>query len=157
LIKNSGAEWWVKIADFGISKRAEEGGTVLKTFNGTPGFLAPEILAQHGMMDVEGYSSSNAYTNKCDIWSMGEIIYRCLCSEPPFPRSLITYVKGTVEFPRDKLEEHQVTKEGIDFIRHLMKADPEGRLTAAQALEHVWLAAQHPSPRSSGEFPRYVL
>jgi serine/threonine protein kinase len=156
LIKDLGPNWWVKIGDFGISKRAEEGGTVLRTLNGTPGFLAPEILVQNGMMDVEGFPTEQAYTNKCDIWSLGEIIYRSTCGESPFPKSLIAYVKGTAKFPLEKLEEYKVSKEGIDFIENLMKAIPEDRLTAAKALEHAWLATQHPSPRSSGEFSRYV-
>lgn len=154
MIKELGPNWWVKIGDFGISKRAEEGGTALRTLSGTPGFLAPEILVQ--MLEVEGFSTEQAYTNQCDIWCLGEVIYRSLCGESPFPKSLISYVKGTAKFPLHKLEECRVSKEGIEFIENLMKAIPEERFTAAKALEHAWLAKQHPSPRSSGEFSGYV-
>jgi len=36
-------DWWVKIADFGISKRIEDGLGVTNTLQGTPGYIAPEL------------------------------------------------------------------------------------------------------------------
>ena len=45
LVVHTGPDyWWVKIADFGISKRVIDGHTALRTQMGTPAFQAPEIL-----------------------------------------------------------------------------------------------------------------
>lgn len=37
-----GPEWWIKIADFGLTKSALEDFTQLRTVAGTPAFAAPE-------------------------------------------------------------------------------------------------------------------
>ena len=58
-----GPDWWVKIADFGISKRATEGLTALRTEIGTPAFTAPEV---DGLLQI-GEGSDESYTHAVDI------------------------------------------------------------------------------------------
>ena len=87
-MKSKGPDWWVKIGDFGISKRAEEGLTALRTLNGTPGFLAPELLAQFGLFDDSDFDMSEEYTVAVDIWSLGEIVFRALTGTQAFPKVL---------------------------------------------------------------------
>ncbi|KAF2278167.1 kinase-like protein [Westerdykella ornata] len=158
LIKEMGPHWWVKIADFGISKRAEEGVTELRTFSGTPGFLAPEIMVQSGMLDAEDFARERGYTFAVDIWSVGEIIFRSLSGESPFDntRTLASYVKGKTSFPLGKLVSLSVTEHGQALCRLLMAAKPQERPSAPKALEHPWFASQRGSPRSSSEFSGFV-
>jgi serine/threonine protein kinase len=158
-VKSKGPDWWVKIGDFGISKRAEEGLTALRTLIGTHGFLAPEILQQLGFVDDSDIEISEEYTVAVDIWSLSEITFRALTGEPAFPiRSLRTYIKGTSRFPTDALHAHGVSNEGCDLVKSLMAPKPKDRLTAKEALRHIWIEPQNPSSvRSSVELRRYLL
>ena len=66
----------IKMIDFGLSKRFgstknENQKIKLQTIVGTPYYVAPEVL-------------KGAYTNACDIWSLGIILYIFLCGYPPF-------------------------------------------------------------------------
>jgi serine/threonine protein kinase len=55
--------WWVKIGDFGISKRVSNDETVLQTATGTPHYLAPEV--RHYVRDKS--MKPGVYTNAVDI------------------------------------------------------------------------------------------
>ncbi|XP_051837735.1 calcium/calmodulin-dependent protein kinase type 1 isoform X1 [Antechinus flavipes] len=61
----------IMISDFGLSKM-EGSGSVLSTACGTPGYVAPEVLAQ------------KPYSKAVDCWSIGVIAYILLCGYPPF-------------------------------------------------------------------------
>lgn len=68
------AETLIKITDFGLSKFVD-GAALMKTFCGTPNYLAPEVLQTKG---------DGQYTNKVDNWSLGVILYIMLVGFPPF-------------------------------------------------------------------------
>ena len=68
----------VKLADFGLAKIiGEESFTT--TLCGTPSYVAPEILADN---------KQRKYTKGVDIWSLGVVLYICLCGFPPFSDEL---------------------------------------------------------------------
>jgi serine/threonine-protein kinase Chk2 len=92
-------ELHVKLADFGLAKIiGEESFTT--TLCGTPCYVAPEILAN---------SKHRKYTKAVDIWSLGVVLYICLCGFPPFsdeltspdfPYSLSDQIKqGNYDYP----------------------------------------------------------
>ena len=151
----------MKIGDFGISKRVEEGLTALRSFKGTFGFLAPDILVQQKLLDLDDgdFEVSEEYTVAVDMWSLGEIAFRALTTEQPFPlRFLRTFIKGTSPFPVEILQAHGVTKDGCEFLKSLMTPMPKDRLTARDALSHIWIETQNPSsPSVSTEMQRYFF
>ncbi|KAL9024368.1 MAG: hypothetical protein Q9196_006568 [Gyalolechia fulgens] len=90
LVVEKGPKWWIKIADFGISKRATEGLTALRTQTGTPAFAAPEVL---GLGDLDD-------TND------GETFFRN-------PTQLRQYTRGRLDFPLDTLRARSLNIENL--------------------------------------------
>lgn len=59
----------LKLIDFGLSKQVKN--QKMKTIVGTPYYVAPEVL-------------QGKYNMKCDIWSLGVIMYILLSGYLPF-------------------------------------------------------------------------
>jgi len=128
--------WWVKIGDFGISKRVANDQTALRTSTGTPRYLAPEVYHYVYVADEE----SDVYTNAVDIWSFACVVYEMMALRtafPEWPRNLVTYCNGGV-FPAGPLLA-RTSNEGIEFVKKLLVPNPAIRPTAAEALEFPWL------------------
>lgn len=125
--------------------------TAFRTYGGTEGFIAPEIIAQRGHLDCEDLEGTYEYTVAVDIWALGEIAFRALTQKTPFERGLAAYVKGKLEFPIEKLHAQEVSDQGCDFIARVMKPIPKDRLSASEALSHHWIASQRPVSSSSSE------
>jgi serine/threonine-protein kinase Chk2 len=128
----------VKIADFGLAKIiGEESFTT--TLCGTPSYVAPEILAD---------SKQRKYTKAVDVWSLGVVLYICLCGFPPFsdelysrdfPYTLSQQIKsGRFDYPSPYWD--SVGDPALDLIDSMLVVDPERRFTIDQCLSHPWLA-----------------
>uniref|UniRef100_A0A803TKZ8 Calcium/calmodulin dependent protein kinase I n=1 Tax=Anolis carolinensis TaxID=28377 RepID=A0A803TKZ8_ANOCA len=120
----------IMISDFGLSK-IEGSGSVMSTACGTPGYVAPEVLAQ------------KPYSKAVDCWSIGVIAYILLCGYPPFydendTKLFEQILKAEYEFDSPYWDD--ISDSAKDFIRHLMERDPKKRFTCEQALEHPWIA-----------------
>jgi len=61
----------LKIIDFGTSVQFDKQKEVLKTTHGTSYYIAPEVLQKK-------------YDERCDVWSIGVILYILLSGKPPF-------------------------------------------------------------------------
>ncbi|KAK6835190.1 hypothetical protein PG987_009884 [Apiospora arundinis] len=136
MVVNKGPDWFVKIADFGISKRRQQDVTTLHTLQrGTFGFAAPKVF---------GFARHSPYTFSVDMWSLGAVAYRMLTNATPFPTmaDISEYVFQQIEFPTALLETHQVSKTGVDLILALMASNPKDRLTAVSAGRHEWLSGR---------------
>ena len=60
----------IKLIDFGISTKIKKGET-LNSRVGTPYYIAPEVLCKK-------------YNEKCDMWSIGVVLYMILTAVPPY-------------------------------------------------------------------------
>lgn len=52
---------------------------------------------------------------------------------------LSDYCRGIANFPSDSLRKNRVCGEGIGFVKSLLAADPNARVSAADALKSPWL------------------
>merc|ERR1712079_305269 len=121
----------IMISDFGLSKMEESG--VMATACGTPGYVAPEVLAQ------------KPYGKAVDVWSIGVISYILLCGYPPFydendANLFAQILKGEFEFDSPYWDD--ISHEAKEFIRKLMSVDVDKRLNCEEALEHCWITGK---------------
>lgn len=123
----------VKITDFGLAK-TEQRDQTFGSQCGTPNYVAPEILNS---------SDNRAYDKKCDIWSLGVMLYICLCGYPPFseenaPPSMKAQIKmGKYDFP-DRYWGH-ISESAKSLIKELLTVDPGKRVSIQEAQGHDWM------------------
>ncbi|KAH7116572.1 kinase-like domain-containing protein [Dactylonectria estremocensis] len=149
LVYQPSPNWWVKIGDLGISKRAE--GTALRTMIGTMDYAAPEV---RGFVTDQSPSSPDAfsYTFAVDIWALGELLFRMMAQRPVFPNwpDLFNHIVNRHPFPVATLKAAGASQECCSFVAECMAVDPKFRLTASEAAAHAWMPTRRPPSRSSG-------
>ena len=124
-IKNRGS---IKLIDFGTSHRYSSGHEMHQMY-GTPYYIAPEVLKGN-------------YTEKCDMWSIGVIIFIMLSGFPPFNGKSDDEIIGKVRRGQWNFNNEiwaTISSEAKDLIKNLLTVDINARLTAIQALEHPWI------------------
>uniref|UniRef100_A0A183T373 Protein kinase domain-containing protein n=1 Tax=Schistocephalus solidus TaxID=70667 RepID=A0A183T373_SCHSO len=121
----------IKVTDFGLSKFVD-GNTMLRTFCGTPTYLAPEVLLTAGC---------GVYTSSIDVWSLGVIL---LVGYPPFTDEREDFelqqqiIGGHFDFPERFWS--GISESAKDLIRQLLTVNPSNRISLKATLEHPWLS-----------------
>lgn len=127
----------IMISDFGLSKMEDSG--IMATACGTPGYVAPEVLAQ------------KPYGKAVDVWSIGVISYILLCGYPPFydendANLFAQILKGEFEFDSPYWDE--ISDSAKNFIKNLMCVTVDQRYTCKQALSHPWISGNAASSKN---------
>ncbi|XP_015594446.1 serine/threonine-protein kinase Nek5 [Cephus cinctus] len=103
----------IKIGDFGISKRINREDA--QTRVGTRMYMAPEVLRGH------------RYGYKCDIWSMGIILYEMLTLKFPFAsNSHVGMITRILEMKPSKLPA-TVSEDCVRMLSKMLQKDPQDR------------------------------
>ncbi|KAF8416720.1 kinase-like domain-containing protein [Tirmania nivea] len=134
----------VKLADFGLAKIIGE-DSFTTSLCGTPSYVAPEILENH---------KNRKYSKAVDVWSLGVVLYICLCGFPPFsdelysedfPYNLSQQIKlGLFEYPTPYWS--TISDEALDLIDRMLTVNPDERITVQRALEHPWMQKKRMAP-----------
>jgi len=131
-VLESGKDVWspLKLIDFGLSTHYRSGERLTRVV-GSSYYVAPEVLKK-------------SYTETCDLWSLGVIVYMLLSGAPPFygkndEAIKASIVQGEYTFPHELFRD--VSDEAMAFVSTLLSYNIEYRYTAAQALTHPWLAS----------------
>jgi len=70
ILENNTKNSAIKLIDFGTSRKFQDNEKMSSKL-GTPFYIAPEVIRGN-------------YNEKCDIWSLGVILFIMLCGYPPF-------------------------------------------------------------------------
>ena len=122
----------VVIVDFGLAESIHEKNMIYKRC-GTPGYIAPEII---GAKNVE---ESFTVTTKCDVFSIGVILFFMLTGKNPFEKpnyNVDTIIKKNleckVEWPDTQLAKYG--KDLVKLLKTMITFDPVHRISAKIAL-----------------------
>uniref|UniRef100_A0AAR2IND8 non-specific serine/threonine protein kinase n=1 Tax=Pygocentrus nattereri TaxID=42514 RepID=A0AAR2IND8_PYGNA len=105
----------IKITDFGLCKEGITEGATMKTFCGTPEYLAPEVL------------EDNDYGRAVDWWGLGVVMYEMMCGRLPFynqdhEKLFELILMEEIRFPRT------LSPEAKALLAGLLQKDPKQRL-----------------------------
>lgn len=90
--------------------------------------MAPEVLEGH-------------YDYKCDIWSLGVLLYVFMSGYLPFQgqsRNEVFHKISTGKYHFNHVEFKACSPSVINLIKDLLVVDPSKRISAIDALNHQW-------------------
>lgn len=129
LLERSSQNSLLKIIDFGIS--AIYDSTVVRKPYDTAYYVSPEVL-------------SGSYTEKCDVWSCGVILFIMLSGDFPFRGQSDSEIFAAISagsFQLDSAVWREVSESAQSLVRLMLEHDPSKRLSAAEALNHSWVVS----------------
>ena len=147
-----------KVCDFNLGSEKQPSGSSMPLLTpvGTPEYMAPEVV------DAITAGEARHYDKRCDVWSLGVIVYIMLSGYPPFSgdcgtncgwkegrpceecaENLLEQIQdGYFDFP--KTEWGRISGAAKDLIaRALVRADE--RITTENILVHPWIRQGGPS------------
>lgn len=151
----------VKLCDLDLaSKAASPSPPKLQSVNSEPDLASPVGSAEFMAPEVVDAFVGDAlkYDKRCDMWSLGVIVYIMLCGYPPFygqcwrencgwdqglpcnecQENLFKRIqRGEFDFPESEWE--TVSEEAKDLICHLLVKNVRERFTADEVLKHPWI------------------
>ena len=140
LLSSEGKGATLKIIDFGMSEIFDP-RVKMSTRLGTPLYIAPEVL-------------SKSYTEKCDIWSCGVILFILLSGSLPFKgtnqKELYHKIhRGIYSMSGGRWD--GISKHAKNLVQSMMEINPLDRCSALEALDHPWIKDSYREKVNSNE------
>ena len=132
LIKEENDQKIYKIIDYGSGKQLIRTLQTIKTNVGTYPFMAPEIIE----------SDEELNKSKCDLWSLGIIIYYLFFSNYPYhgitPIALLNKIKNDRQKTLQSTKNHDLD----DLIRKLLIINPDERISWDDYFNHPFFKSK---------------
>ncbi|RNA10236.1 serine threonine- kinase 33-like [Brachionus plicatilis] len=121
----------IKITDFGLSSQRDSVGTesMFEDYCGTPLYMAPEII------------DNNPYSQLCDVWALGIIMFFILTSHSPFSAENESKLREQIrnaEINTSLSSYIYLSPEAKDCLSRMIKVNPAHRITSSELFSHAW-------------------
>ena len=126
LKKNEKGQNIWKLIDYGVSKQLLTLKMEYTSFVGTMGYIAPEII------------QGKPYTNKCDLWSLGIIIYNLCFQELPYNVQAYNAMMNQINNIGQKNFKRTGDAYLDDLINKLLVVNPDKRISWEEYFEHTF-------------------
>eukprot|EP01122_Echinamoeba_exundans_P001567 TRINITY_DN11597_c0_g1_i1.p1 TRINITY_DN11597_c0_g1~~TRINITY_DN11597_c0_g1_i1.p1 ORF type:complete len:902 (-),score=157.14 TRINITY_DN11597_c0_g1_i1:580-3285(-) len=141
----------IKLSDFGAATSiatltshtqiVEAGESQLKSFAGTPYWMAPEVIRQ------------NSYGRKCDVWALGCTLIELTTGKPPWshlnPVTALFQIANEDEKPPSAPA--HLSPQCQDFISRCLTRDADKRPTVHELTQHSWMVDEIEFPDVTDE------
>ena len=120
----------LKLTDYGCSKKMDSlsRNNCNTNFVGTINYMSPEIL------------KGEEYNYKCDLWSIGVIMYRLFFWKAPFNKENEVALINYIEKFGNTLLKKSGDKDFDDLIENLLEKNPKNRLDWNKYLNHSFFS-----------------
>jgi len=121
----------IKLIDFGLSVQKTGTTFIMSGQCGSPDYMAPEVLSDE----------YTVYDEKCDVWSIGVVLYILTYKQFPFEYKNIPSLKHNVAHddivPPSNIKP---SDDVVDLLGKMLCKDPSSRISITEASEHVCFA-----------------
>jgi len=113
---------YLKLGDFGVSKVLKTTEQLARTQVGTPYYVAPEVWR------------NKPYNNKCDMWSLGCLLYELCTYRPPFEAGSMEALARTIMRGKYDQIPAMYSKGMRDAVARLLVVEPQRRASVQEVL-----------------------
>lgn len=119
----------VKIADFELARLSRNTRGLTHSILGTTCYMSPERI------------SREEYNIKCDVWSLGVIIYRCSMGRFPFGEKETNFqsIYSDNQGDYEVLLDESFSQNATDFVTRCLQVDQEKRAGVEELISHSWM------------------
>ena len=137
----------VKLGDFGLARVLQHDTSFAQTFVGTPYYMSPEQM------------NNMSYNEKCDIWSLGCLLYELCALKPPFTAINQRELSAKITHGKFVRIPYCFSDELNSLIACMIRVDERKRPTIDDLYEHPVIITylqeleSVPAMKSSGSAP----
>lgn len=118
----------LKLIDFGTSTQYDKKKDKLNSLMGTSYYMAPEVI-------------QGDYDERCDVWSIGVLIYILLSGKAPFDGATDEAIMQNIEKGDYSMADpiwSEISEDAINLIKKMLTKNYKKRIYAKDALADRW-------------------